>query len=298
MASTDKPYPVVMVLGSGGQLGQEFKYLHAHGSWRWQPCFFDHRQADLEHPGQISSLIREYKPAIIINAAAYTAVDRAESEPDQAMRINGLGPSRLAEVCANEDIFLIHFSTDYVYHNGLTRPLREDDPVHPQSVYARTKLSGEQAVRVIQPESMVLRTSWVYSRYGQNFVKTMLRLGREKSEIRVVDDQMGSPTWARDLAGAVLRIINDHGGDLRPFAGVYNYSNEGECSWYVFAKEIFREAGLTVRVLAIPTTDYPTPAIRPPYSVLDKTKFKATFRLTIPAWQDSLKACLPELLHA
>ncbi|MCB0601757.1 MAG: dTDP-4-dehydrorhamnose reductase [Saprospiraceae bacterium] len=289
------PRPRVMILGAGGQVGREFRYLHELQAWNWEPHFFNRSELDLSHTEELEKTIRDLAPQVIINAAAYTAVDRAESEPELAFLINAEAPGQLAGICAAKDIFLIHFSTDYVYHNGLNQPLREEDPLQPHSVYARSKLAGEQAISKILPESLIFRTSWVYSAFGHNFVKTMLRLGKERRELRVVDDQIGSPTWARDLAQAVLQILEENPGDLSKYSGIYNYSNEGVCSWYEFAKAIFREAHLDVVVHPIPTSEYPTPAVRPPYSVLDKTRFKETFQLPIPSWEESLKGCLKEI---
>ena len=289
------PRRCIMILGAGGQLGREFRYLHQHKEWDWEPHFFTRAELDLSNTAVLEQTITDLAPQVIINAAAYTAVDRAESEPELAFHINAEAPGQLAEICAQRNIFLIHFSTDYVYHNNLSRPLREDDPLHPQSVYARSKLAGEQAIRKVLPESMIFRTSWVYSSFGHNFVKTMLRLGKERQELRIVNDQVGNPTWARDLAQAVLWILEGNPGDLSKLSGIYNYSNEGACSWYESAKAIFREAHLGVVVHPIPTSEYPTPARRPPYSVLDKTKFQMTFQQSIPAWEESLKRCIEEI---
>ncbi len=235
----------------------------------------------------------------VINCAAYTAVDKAEIESRKARKINVFGTKYLAEACAELGIPLIHFSTDYVYHNRQNTPFLETDPVSPKGVYARTKLAGERAALRAQPLSMIIRTSWVYSNFGQNFVKTMLRLGSERATLKVVADQIGSPTYAPGLAEAVLSIIQKvESGEVpkESIAGIWHYSNEGVASWYDFAAAIFEIENILCQVRPIATKDYPTPAKRPPFSVLDKSKIKAAFGLEIPHWRESLRRCLA-LLH-
>jgi dTDP-4-dehydrorhamnose reductase len=263
--------------------------------------FAGREDLDLQHRKSVRDYLKALKSknlAWVINCAAYTAVDKAESEPDKAKEINVLGPKYLAETCAELGIPLIHFSTDYVYHNRQNTPFQETDPVSPKGVYARTKLAGERAVLRAQPLSMVIRTSWVYSAFGQNFVKTMLRLGGERDSLSVVADQIGSPTYAPDLAEAVLEIIRQVESGLiskEAIAGIWHFSNEGEASWYDFASAIFELKDITCKLRPIATKDYPTPAQRPPFSVLDKSKIKAVFGLEIPHWRESLRKCLAAL---
>lgn len=221
-------------------------------------------------------------------------MDKAESEPEQAHLVNVESVANLAEACKNVGASLIHFSSDYVYHNGQNTPLKETDATNPQSVYAKTKLEGEAAAGT----AMVIRTSWVYSSFGNNFVKTMLRLGKERPELRVVYDQIGAPTYARDLAKATLDILQKvEKGEVERslLQGIYNYSNEGVTSWYDFAQAIFEINNIDCKVIPIETKDYPTPAARPPYSVLHKAKIKAAFGLEILHWREGLLKCL-ELL--
>lgn len=258
--------------------------------------FAGSQQLNVSSRDDIQRMLASRKFDYCINAAAYTAVDKAESEQEQAWQVNVEGPRLLAEVCQNHQTRLIHFSTDYVYHNALNRPLQEDDPTAPKSVYASTKLAGDDAIVQLYPEgAMVLRTSWVFSSFGHNFVKTMLRLGRERSELRVVFDQIGTPTYARHLAHALLLAIDaaESGAiDRNLLRGVYHFSNEGVASWYDFALAIFEMSGLTCTALPIETKDYPTPARRPPYSVLNKAKWKSAFGQVIPHWRAGLRECL------
>lgn len=280
----------ILVTGANGQVGRELKALsQGTDGNRW--IFAGREQLDLEVRGAVEAFFKAHQFDLCINCAAYTAVDRAESEPARAERINHHAVVELAEACARQGSALIHFSSDYVYHNTLNRPIREDDPTQPQGVYARTKLAGDLAAVRINPLTLVLRTSWVYSSFGHNFVKTMLRLGREKGEVRVVSDQIGSPTNARDLAAVAHLVANTL--DARPYpTGIFHYSNEGVCSWFDFARAVFDLSGLACTVVPISSAEFPTPASRPFYSVLDKSKFKATFALPIPYWRDSLWDCL------
>ena len=244
----------------------------------------------------VGGLLRNDKIAYVINCAAYTAVDKAESEPAQARKVNVTGAKNLAEACAARGIPLLHLSTDYVYHSRQNTPFREGDPESPKGVYARTKLAGDRAVLRAHPAgAMVVRTSWVYSMVGQNFLKTMLRLGAERPVLNVVADQIGSPTYAPDLATALLDIIQKvERGEVskESLAGIWHYSNEGVASWYDFAQAIFDLRKLPCRVRPFETKDYPTPAQRPPFSVLNKAKIKAAFGLEIPHWRESLERAL------
>lgn len=280
----------VLLTGANGQLGQEFFFLHpAYPGIQW--VWADRSVLDLSIAGAIDSFLEQQAPFdYCINCAAYTAVDRAEAEPALAWRINAEAVAELAAACKKRAIRLIHFSSDYVYHNALNRPLQESDPTTPMGVYGQSKLAGEKAVLELLPDSLLFRTSWVYSSFGANFVKTMLRLSAERSELRVVSDQVGAPTYARDLARAVLDHLSDP--PAVPVSGIFNYANEGVCSWYDFAQAIFEYRAIPCQVHPIPSAAYPTPATRPTYSVLDTSHFKQTFSSTIPYWRNSLKECL------
>jgi len=229
----------------------------------------------------------------IINCAAYTAVDKAQTEEESANKINHLAVENIAQLSKELKIKLIHISTDYVFNGENYRPYTEADTTKPQSIYGQTKLDGENSMLEINPEnSIIIRTSWVYSSFGNNFVKTMLRLGSDKEELGVIFDQVGTPTYARDLAKTILNIIPKIDNEK---VVVYHYSNEGVLSWYDFAKEIMKMGKLNCKVNPIETKDYPTPAKRPPYSILNKSKIKKDFDIIIPYWKDSLKECLKEL---
>lgn len=255
-------------------------------------------ELDIANRKAVYSYFQQQKINWCVNCAAYTAVDKAESEPEKARKINVSGVKNLAEACAAQEIPLIHLSTDYVYHNRQNAPFRESDPVSPKSVYARTKLAGDRAAMKACPLAMVIRTSWVYSEFGNNFVKTMLRLGAERPELNVVFDQIGTPTYAPDLACAILQVIQkiENKEVVREnAAGVWHYSNEGVTSWYDFAKAIFEIQKIPCRVNPIETKDFPLPAQRPPFSLLNKAKIKTAFGLNIPYWRDSLIHCLRNL---
>jgi dTDP-4-dehydrorhamnose reductase len=284
----------ILITGAGGQLGQEFQALAPrYPSLRF--IFADQQALDVTDRNAVARFFDQQALGGCINCAAYTAVDRAESEPEQAWRANAAAPQQLAQACAQQGIPLIHYSTDYVYHNEQNTPFKEEDPTTPRSVYARSKLSGELAALEANPLTMVIRTSWVYSSYGHNFVNTMLRLGRERDHLRVVFDQIGTPTYARGLAAATLDILAKvQASEMPPQAlhGIFHYSDEGVCSWYDFALAIFELAGIDCHVTPIETKDYPTPAPRPPFSVLNKAKIKATFGIEIPHWRQRLAEML------
>lgn len=282
----------ILITGANGQVGQELRTIAATYAGHTF-IFTDRENLDITQPEEIHRALQDKRPDVVINCAAYTAVDKAESEPEQAALLNAQAPGFLAKACAETNTFLIHLSTDYVYDNQQNRPLLETDEVHPQSVYARTKLEGERAVWAHTEQAIVIRTSWVYSAFGHNFVKTMLRLGEEHNVLTVVFDQIGTPTYAWDLAQAILDIILEN--PYRQHPGTYNFSNEGVTSWYDFALTIFAERPLYCQVYPILSADYPTPARRPTYSVLDKTKIKETFGLEIPHWLNSLQHCLPRI---
>lgn len=284
----------ILVTGAKGQVGSELAHLSSQYP-QFQFYFTDLPELDLTDSTALSALFAETSFQYCINCAAYTAVDQAESEPELAKAVNETAVAALARICVEYHTGLIQLSSDYVYHNSLNRPLRPEDPCQPKSVYAQTKLSGDAAALSLNPQSMVIRTSWVYSSFGHNFVKTMLRLGASRDSLGIIYDQIGAPTYARDLAKAILDILSQFAaGQKKPadFSGIYHYSNEGVCSWYDFALAIFDVSEIDCNVSAIETKDYPTPAARPPFSLLEKSAIKADFGLKIPYWRDSLKQCL------
>lgn len=280
----------ILVTGSNGQLGSELRDILENDS-RYETYFLDRKQLPLDHTVIIHDILGMYQPDVIIHAAAYTAVDKAQSEPELADAVNHLASEEIAQYCRLHGVRLIAISTDYVFDGNSDVALTEEAPVHPINTYGLTKLQGEQAILKWHAESIVIRTSWVYSAYGNNFVKTMIRLMSERDEISVINDQVGSPTYAKDLAQAIVDIID--GDDC--VGGIYHYSNEGEISWYDFAIAIRELQGLDCKINPIPTTQYPTPAKRPKYSLLDKSKIKRTFKVEVPNWKDSLERMLKEL---
>ena len=285
----------ILVFGAGGQLGKEFQYLYEEEKFPGNYTFLIKEECNVTDQDAVYSKIANIRPDVIINCAAYTAVDRAEEEADLAYRINCDAVETMAISANLFNIPLVHFSTDYVYHGSQEVALKEDDPTDPSGIYAASKLAGEHRILDHHPNSLIFRTSWVYSMFGQNFVRTMLRLSQERKELKVVNDQIGSPTWARDLARTVLTIIDQH-AEIESFAGLYNYSNLGQCSWYEFAKKIFEIAKVTMGVNPIPTSEYPTTVRRPAFSLLDKSKFINTFGIAIPHWETSLEMCLQEMI--
>ncbi|MDZ8027621.1 MAG: dTDP-4-dehydrorhamnose reductase [Nostoc sp. DedQUE11] len=282
----------ILLIGSNGQVGQELQQiLSSYGD----VISVARPTVDLTEPDTLRSLIRTKQPQIIINAAAYTAVDKAESESEQAWAINTTAPLILAEETQKLGAFLIHISTDYVFDGNGCRPYQETDATNPLSVYGKTKLAGEQAIQENCTHHLILRTAWVYGNFGKsNFVKTMLRLGAERSELRIVADQIGSPTWAKDIAAVIGETIPHLSLDI---AGTYHYTNSGVASWYDFAIAIFEEAqqlGFPLKVeniVPITTPEYPTPARRPAYSVLACGKISALLGKYPPHWRQRLRAC-------
>lgn len=286
----------ILVTGANGQLGAELQQLAGlYPQFHFR--FTDRRELPIDQQSAIDQYLQAFRPDYCINCAAYTAVDKAEADADSAMLINGTAVGWLAEACKREGCRLIHISTDYVFDGTANQPMKETDPVHPLGVYGRSKLMGEELALSAAPDNIVIRTSWVYSSYGNNFVKTMIRLMRERKELKVVADQIGSPTFAADLARALLEIITviEKGGGGNSFGGIYHYSNEGVISWYDFAIAIREGIGNNCVVHPIPTSDYPTAAVRPGYSVLDKHKITTTFGLSLIPWRDSLQACLLQI---
>lgn len=281
----------ILVTGANGQLGSELRKI---GFTALDEVFFtDVAELDITSYEAVARFVEEHEIDTIINCAAYTAVDKAEDEPELAAKINTEAVANLAKVANKQDCLLIHVSTDYVFDGTAEKPYSEKNSPCPVSVYGKTKLAGEEAIKKSRCLYIIIRTAWLYSTFGNNFVKTILRLAGERSEINVVSDQVGSPTYAEDLARAIVTIMEND--DRGMFEGIYHFSDEGVCSWYDFASEIVRISGLPCRVNPVTTAEYPTKTQRPAYSVLDKTKIKNTFGVAVPRWQDSLAACMKEL---
>ncbi|MDB4302847.1 dTDP-4-dehydrorhamnose reductase [bacterium] len=284
----------ILVTGGNGQLGSELREI-APNYQDYNFLFTDVKELDITNHSAVAAFIESNKINVIINCAAYTAVDKAESEPELSDAINHLAVANFAQIAKNKNIKLIHISTDYVFDGTNHKPYVEIDTPNPQSVYGQTKLDGELAMQQINPaNSIIIRTSWVYSKFGNNFVKTMLRLAETRDEISVVADQIGSPTNAADLAKAILNILLKISNET---VELFHYSNEGVCSWYDFAKAIFEINGLDIKVNPIDSKQYPTPAERPFYSVLNKSKIKEMFKLEIPYWKTSLNKVLTILYN-
>ena len=279
----------IMICGAGGQLGQKLIGAAKAAPHDWRIFAYSRSDLDITSPEDLRAVMAEAKPDICYNAAAYTAVDRAESEPNLAARVNIDGARRLAAACYEAGVGLVHFSTDYVYAGDYNRPLLETDRTHGTSVYARTKLQGENEVMRHHPEAYIVRTSWVYAEYGQNFVRTMLRLGRERDELRIVADQIGSPTYAADLAAAAMRLSTS---GATP--GIYNFANSGVCSWYDLARAVHEIGKVDCEVSPITTEQYPTPAKRPHYSVLGTGKIAAVTG-TPRHWRTALAECMAKV---
>ena len=282
----------ILVTGANGQLGSELRALSKVEN-RYEFTFVDRADMDLSDKESIEHYFETRTFDVIINCAAYTAVDRAETEGTLADAVNHRAVETLAHIAKAKGISLMHISTDYVFDGSNFKPYTENEPTNPQGVYGQSKLDGEEAMMAVNPpRSAIIRTSWVYSEFGNNFVKTMLRLGQERDELGVIYDQVGTPTYARDLAEAILYMVPKLAS---PGTEIFHYSNEGVCSWYDFALAVFEYAGMKCLVRPIETKEYPTPAVRPHYSLLNKGKIKSTFGLKIPYWRDSLRACLNQL---
>lgn len=281
----------ILVTGSNGQLGSEIKELASKYSYNF--FFTDRNNIDITSKDSIKEFSKTNNINVIINCAAYTAVDKAESDEINADLVNRKAVKKLSIIAKELNIKLIHISTDYVFDGKNFKPYVEEFQTNPQSIYGKTKLDGENELLDINPlNSIIIRTSWVYSYYGNNFVKTMLRLGKEKEELGVIFDQVGTPTYAKDLAITILDIIPQIENSK---VEIYNYSNEGVLSWYDFAKEIMKMAKLNCKINPIETYQYPTPAKRPHFSLLNKSKIKSKFNLEIPYWKDGLDDCLKRL---
>jgi dTDP-4-dehydrorhamnose reductase len=283
----------VFVTGSGGQLGSEIHEIcHRFQAYRF--VFLRHENLDIGDPQDVERKLAPAMQDVIINAAAYTSVDRAEDEPENARKANTLGPENLAKLAAKSGCLLIHISTNYVFDGESPRPYKEGGATSPRNMYGVTKLEGEQAILRAQAQAIIIRTSWVYSSFGHNFVKTMLDVGRKRGNVSVIFEQSGSPTYARDLAEVILKIMQSL-PDNSALPRIYHYSNEGFISWYDFAKAIFEIANVECQVVPIEIEDYPLRALRPVNSVLNKGKIKRDFDVKIPYWRDSLRACLTEI---
>lgn len=291
----------ILVTGKNGQVGWELQRSLAPLG---EVIAFDRRGIDLRDPDAIRKVIREVNPRLIVNAAAYTAVDKAESEREAAMAINGTAPSIIAEEARRLNAFLVHYSTDYVFDGTKAGPYREEDETCPLNVYGESKLAGERGIQQAGCRYLILRTSWVYGARGTNFLLTILRLARERDELRVVDDQIGAPTWCRMIAEVTAQILvklvrsNGEIGDAQE-AGVYHLTSSGATSWFGFASEILQQSGNSRRgsaqVVPIPSGDYPTPARRPRNSRLDNTKLMNDFGLKLPEWRHCAALCLDDL---
>ena len=282
----------ILVTGCNGQLGNEMQLLEKENP---QHTYFNTDVAELDITNQeaIEQFVASHEIDGIVNCAAYTAVDKAEDNEELCSVLNSIAPAYLAAAIEKRGGWMIQISTDYVFDGTQHTPYVEDDDTCPNSVYGKTKLVGELNVQKLCKQSMIIRTAWLYSTFGNNFVKTMIRLGQEKPELGVIFDQIGTPTYARDLAAAIFTAINK---GVVP--GVYHFSNEGVISWYDFTKAIHRLAGITTcHVRPLHTAEYPTPANRPHYSVLDKTKIKQTYQMEVPYWEESLRECIEKLMN-
>jgi dTDP-4-dehydrorhamnose reductase len=291
----------VGILGKNGQLGQALLRRSADGDMAVEA--FGHTSCDIADQNSVERGLKAKALDVVVNAAAYTAVDQAESEPERAYAVNAMGPANLAVFCTRKHIPLIHISTDYVFDGTQGTPYRESDAIAPLGVYGTSKAQGEENVRKLSEQHIIIRTAWLYSATGRNFVKTMLGLGREKPVLKVVDDQHGCPTSAADLAAAVWQIIRSIRRNDQPCWGTYHYCNQGETTWYGLAQAVFDSARAypgyplqVERLLPIPTSDYPTPARRPAYSVLNCDLIQSTFAMKIRSWQTALHDTMNELM--
>lgn len=286
----------ILVTGANGQLGNEIRTISS-GYDNFQFFFTDVEELDITDLDATDIFVANNSIKYIINCAAYTAVDKAEDNKELCYKINKDAVINLGTAANKNGAKVIHISTDYVYDGTATKPYIESDKVNPQSVYGKSKYEGEKGLQSVCPENIIIRTAWLYSIYGNNFVKTMIKYGKERDELNVVADQTGTPTYAADLADAIIRIINVSENDSFK-SGIYHYSDEGVTTWYDFTLAIHKLAGITCKVNPITTELYPTKAKRPQYSVLDKAKIKNTFNLQIPNWEESLKICISKLFSS
>lgn len=283
----------ILVTGANGQLGNSIRLLAKHYP-QYNFLFTDVDTLDITDPQAVGKAIKDNQVDYVVNCAAYTAVDKAEDDEELCRRLNSYAVGVLGKAAHEAGAKMVHVSTDYVFSGTSYLPYKETDETRPVSAYGRTKLAGEQILQEVCPEAVIIRTAWLYSEFGSNFVKTVLRLGKERDELRFVFDQIGTPTYAGDLAAAVMAVVAaDEKGAYVP--GIYHYSNEGVCSWFDFTIKILEIAGISNRVFPIETKEYPTKAVRPPYSVLNKSKIKQTYGIAIPHWEASLRVCLKKL---
>ncbi len=281
----------ILITGANGQLGQEL--IAAFQNSAHTILALSHKDLDITIAEKVAEVLTKEKPAIVINCAAYTAVDKAEVESDKAYHINENGAKNLAVNCLENDIKLIHISTDFVFDGSHSKPYLETDTTNPLSVYGKSKLAGELAIHQNNPESIIIRTSWLYSSFGANFLKTIIRLCGERDELGIVSDQIGSPTFAFDLAMTIKSICESE--KLSSAKGIFHFSNQGVGSWYDFAVCIAKQIGAKTTINPISTSQYPTPATRPHYSVMNTSKIKSTFDITIPHWQASVADCIQKM---
>ncbi len=280
----------ILVTGSNGQLGNEIKQLGSqYPNFKFN--FTDVAEMDITNQTSVMSACEANKIDAIINCAAYTAVDKAESDEALCAAINATGVANLVAYCEKVSAKLVHVSTDYVFNGENFRPIIESDPIHPMGVYGQTKAEGEQHVLESKADAIVIRTSWLYSSFGANFVKTIRKYAIERGQLKVVFDQIGTPTYAADLAKTILEILSNN-ESISTKGRLYHYSNEGVASWYDFAKAIVKQSDIPCVIEPVESTQFPTPAKRPHYSVLNKSKIKADFDIEIPYWMDSLKKCI------
>ncbi|OQW91150.1 MAG: dTDP-4-dehydrorhamnose reductase [Beggiatoa sp. IS2] len=293
----------ILLIGTQGQVGWELlrcaQSLGMVFSVDKLSDVFATDYIDLASPDSIRAVVKRIKPTLILNAAAYTAVDKAEQDSELAYKINGTAPGILAELAKSLGAWLVHYSTDYVYDGQKQQPYQEDDPVNPMSVYGASKLAGDQAIQAVGGQYLIFRTAWVYGRRGQNFLLTMQRLAKEREELRIVNDQKGTPTWSKMIAEATVQILAQLQSPLlksspEELSGIYHLTGGGQTTWYEFTKAIVAHLDLDKppRILPITTAEYPTPAKRPAYSVLANAKIANTFGITLPAWDKALELCL------
>ncbi len=288
----------ILITGANGQLGSEIRSWAEANPGVHKLIATDVAELDITSSEAVAAALAGHKVKAIVNCAAYTAVDKAESDPTTARLINARGPEVLARAARDAGATLIHISTDYVFDGEGSEFYREGDSTAPLGVYGQTKLEGEQAVKASGCRSIIIRTAWLYSSYGNNFVKTMMRLGRERGEVRVVDDQWGTPTYAGDLADFIMRTAIPQLQGKPRYGEVYHYTDLGCASWFLFAEQIMGTAAIEAKVLPVPTAEYPTPARRPKFSLLDKSKVMSDFNIKIPEWEESLEHCINILLNA
>ena len=283
----------VLVTGANGQLGNSIRLL-AENHPGYNFLFTDVDTLDITNPAAVRGMIKDNQVDFVLNCAAYTAVEKAEEDEALCRRINAFAVGVLGKAAHEAGAKMIHVSTDYVFSGTSYRPYVETDVTCPVSAYGRTKLAGEEILQEVCPDAVIIRTAWLYSEFGSNFVKTVLRLGKERDQLGFVFDQIGTPTYAGDLAAAILAVVTaDERNAFVP--GIYHFSNEGVCSWYDFTVKILQIAGIDCHVLPIETKDYPTKAVRPPYSVLSKKTIKTPYGITIPHWEESLRLCMEKL---